>query len=103
MYARQANKGRKKVVFEPGDWVWIHLRKERFHHQRKSKLDARGDGPYQVLEKINGNAYKIELPSEYGVSATFNVTDLYPFDFDADSRMNPFQGGEDDVSATPSR
>ena len=29
-YATQANKGRKKVVFEPGDWVWLHMRKERF-------------------------------------------------------------------------
>ena len=29
-YAKQANKGRRKVVFEPGDWVWLHMRKERF-------------------------------------------------------------------------
>jgi hypothetical protein len=29
-YAKSANKGRKKVVFEPEDWVWIHMRKERF-------------------------------------------------------------------------
>ena len=35
-YAKQANKGRKKVVFEPGDWVWVHMRKERFPEQRKS-------------------------------------------------------------------
>ncbi|GKV06323.1 hypothetical protein SLEP1_g18224 [Rubroshorea leprosula] len=37
-YAKQANKGRKKVVFEPGDWVWVHMRKERFPAQRRSKL-----------------------------------------------------------------
>ncbi|KAJ8771082.1 hypothetical protein K2173_023407 [Erythroxylum novogranatense] len=30
------------VTFEPGDWVWVHLRKERFPTQRKSKLDPRG-------------------------------------------------------------
>lgn len=29
-YARQANKGRKEVVFELGDWVWVHMRKEIF-------------------------------------------------------------------------
>ena len=29
-YARQANKGRVKTVFHLGDWVWVHLRKERF-------------------------------------------------------------------------
>ena len=79
-YARQANKSRKKVVLEPGDWVWVHLRTERFPKHRKSKLQPRGDGPFQVLEKINDNAYKIDLPSEYNVSATFNVSDLSLFD-----------------------
>ncbi|PKI52171.1 hypothetical protein CRG98_027441 [Punica granatum] len=29
-YAQGANKGRKPVHFNPGDLVWIHLRKERF-------------------------------------------------------------------------
>ena len=24
------NKGRKEVLFKEGDWVWLHLRKERF-------------------------------------------------------------------------
>jgi len=27
-YAYKANRGRKLVRFEPGDWVWVHLRKE---------------------------------------------------------------------------
>ncbi|XP_060676296.1 uncharacterized protein LOC132805403, partial [Ziziphus jujuba] len=58
-YARVANQGRKSMVFEPGDWVWLHLRKERFPEQRKSKLMPRGDGPFQVLERINDNAYKL--------------------------------------------
>ncbi|XP_019435361.1 PREDICTED: uncharacterized protein LOC109341845, partial [Lupinus angustifolius] len=63
------------------DWVWIHMRKERFPSQRKSKLQPRGDGPFQVLERINNNAYKLDLPSEYGnISATFNVADLTFFD-----------------------
>ena len=31
------NKHRKKVLFEPRDLVWIHLRKDRFPHQHKSK------------------------------------------------------------------
>ena len=61
------------MVFEPGDCVCVHLRKERFPNQRKSNLDAKGDGPFQVLEKINDNAYTIDLPSEYNVLATFNI------------------------------
>ncbi len=29
-FAAKANKHRKKMTFEPGDLVWVHLRKERF-------------------------------------------------------------------------
>ena len=61
-YVRQANKGRKNVVFEPGDQVWLHMRKERFPVQRRSKLLPRGDGSFQVFERLNDNAYKLELP-----------------------------------------
>ncbi|XP_071917061.1 uncharacterized protein [Coffea arabica] len=61
-YIQSANKGRRKMVFEPGDWVWIHMRKERFPIQRRNKLLPRGDGPFQVVERINDNAYKLDLP-----------------------------------------
>jgi len=76
----------------------VHMHKERFPNQRKSKLQPRGDGPFQVLERINDNAYKIDLPGEYGVSATFNVADLTLFYTDFDSRLNPFEGRGDDVN-----
>ncbi|RDX88547.1 hypothetical protein CR513_29856, partial [Mucuna pruriens] len=42
--SRLANKGRVKVTFEPRDWVWVHMRKER----------------------ISDNAYKLDLPTTYG-------------------------------------
>ncbi|XP_052621730.1 uncharacterized protein LOC128127310 [Lactuca sativa] len=97
-YSKQANKGRRKMIFEPGDWVWLHMRKERFPAQRRSKLLPRGDGPFQVLERINDNAYKLDLPGEYNVSATFNVTDLAPFDVGSDLRTNPFQEEGNDAN-----
>ena len=53
-----------------------------------------------MLEKINDNAYKIELPGEYGVSATFNAADLSPFFGSIESRTTPFQEGEDDEDIT---
>jgi hypothetical protein len=56
--------------FEPEDWVWLYMRKERFPAKRRSKLLPRGDGPFHVLEHINDNAYKLDLPGEYNVSAT---------------------------------
>jgi len=56
-------------VFQPGDLVWVHL--------RKSKLMSRADGPFEILERVNDNAYKVNLPSEYGVWA--KVADLSPY------------------------
>ena len=81
------------------------MRKERFPEQRKSKLQPRGDGPFQVLERINDNAYKVELPGEYNVSSTFNVSDLSLFDADRESdlRTNPSQEGENDEDMTKSK
>ena len=37
-YVQQANKNRRKLVFESSERVWLHLRKERLPKQRKSKL-----------------------------------------------------------------
>ena len=78
------------------------MRKERFPAKRCSKLLPRGDGPFQVLKHINDNAYKLDLPGKYNVSATFNVTNLSPFDIGDDLRANPFQeeGNDGDQGTT---
>ncbi|KAK1601100.1 hypothetical protein QYE76_018952 [Lolium multiflorum] len=79
--AARMNKKRKEMLFKPGDMVWVHFRKDRFPKLRKSKLLPRGAGPYKVLAKINDNAYSIDLPlDEFGVSNSFNVADLTPYD-----------------------
>ena len=49
-YVNHANKGRRKLIFEPGDSVWLHVRKESFPHQWRSKLRPRRNGTFQVLE-----------------------------------------------------
>ena len=70
------DKGRKQLILEPGDLVWLHLRKDRFPELRKSKLMPRADGPFKVLQRINENAYKLDLPADFGVSPTFNIADF---------------------------
>ena len=100
-YQARANKHRRKVVFQEGDLVWIFLRRDRFPQRRFGKLQPRADGPFRVLERINDNAYKLELPGHYGVSATFNVADLSPYtegdELDVDSGTSRFLEGEDDT------
>ena len=87
--------------FEPGDWVWVHIRKENFLEQRRSKLMPRGDGPFQIIVLNNDNAYKVDIPGEYGVSDLFNVVDLSLFDVGDDSRSNPFEERGDDAIQAP--
>ena len=65
---------------------------------KKIEIQPRGDGPFQILEKINDNAYKVDLPGEFNVSATFNVADLSPFDVGDFSRSNPSEERENDES-----
>ena len=98
------SKGRKLVTFEPGDLVWLHLRKDRFPSLRRSKLMPRAAGPFKVLKKINDNAYILDLPADYGVSSSFNVADLKPYAGEAEelpSRTTSIQEGEDDEDINP--
>lgn len=81
----------------------MHTRKEQFLAQRHSKLLPRGDGRFQVIERINDNAYKLKFPNEYNVSASFYNSDLSPFDIGDDSRTNLLhgRGNNENKGATP--
>ena len=71
---------------------------------RKSKISPRCDGPFQIINKINDNAYQLDLLADYDVHSTFNIFDLIPFvgyvddDEHQNLRTNPFQVGGDDGS-----
>lgn len=103
-YKCQADKGCKQVTFEPREWVWLHMRPERFPNRRSFKLAPRGDGPFKVLERINDNAYRLELPGEFNVSTSFNVADLASFNADEPVlRLEPSQegGNDEDIELEP--
>jgi hypothetical protein len=104
-YKISGDQGRKQLDFEPDDLVWLHLRKERFPDLRMSKLMPRADDPFKVLEKINENAYKLDLPADFEVSPTFNIADLKPYlgeEDELESRVTHMQEGEDDVDINTS-
>jgi hypothetical protein len=59
--------------------------------------------PFRVLTKINDNVYVLDLPAEFGVSTSFNVADLKPYegeDKELPSRTTTVQEGEDDEGTT---
>jgi hypothetical protein len=52
-----------------------------------------------VLEKINDNAYRLDLPADFGVSPTFNIAYLKPYlgeEVELESRTTQMQEGEND-------
>jgi len=59
----------------------------------------RVDRPFEILERVNDNAYKVNFPRDYGVLATFNVADFSPYlkgDHLANLKANSPQQGEGD-------
>ncbi|XP_021740095.1 uncharacterized protein LOC110706475 [Chenopodium quinoa] len=86
------------IALPKDNWgLGVDLHEERtFSSKRKNKLMPRAEGPFEVMEKINDNAYKVDLGGQYGVSSTFNIGDLAPYFDDDELRAIPFEEGEDD-------
>lgn len=59
------------------DFVWTRF-KERFFVDVFEKLKPKADSSIKFVNRINDNAYKIDLSCEYKISTTFNVVDLSP-------------------------
>lgn len=49
-----------------------------------------------MIKIINDSVYKLDLSSDYSVSASFNVADLSLLDAGDDLRTNPFQERRND-------
>ena len=59
----------------------------------------RADGPFEILERLNDNAYKVDLPGDYEVSPAFNIAGLSPYlddNYLEDLRENSPSQGEND-------
>ena len=69
---------RREHAFKVGDLVWLdteHLRRNR----PSGKLDYKRIGPYEVIECINRNAFRLRLPIGSRQHNVFNVSKLTPF------------------------
>jgi len=78
-YKKADDAHRRDVTFNVGDLVWAVLTKDRFKPGTYNKLKSRKIGPLQVLEKINNNAYRLQLPPHMQTADVFNVKHLVPY------------------------
>jgi hypothetical protein len=59
-YKVAGDKGCKHIVFDVGDLVWLHLRKDRFPDFRKSKLMPHAAGPFGEEDEIASRTTSIQ-------------------------------------------
>ncbi|PKI58591.1 hypothetical protein CRG98_021054 [Punica granatum] len=101
-YKAIADRRRRHVEFEVGDFVWAVPTKDRFSVGDYHKLAARKIGPVEVIEKINSNAYWLKLPSHIRTADVFNVKHLVPYTGDSsdddDLRANSLHPRENDAA-----
>lgn len=75
----QANKKRKDVDIQVGDWVYLKIRPRRqssMATRLHPKLSARYYGPFEVLQQVGKVAFRLQLPEATRIHPIFHVSQL---------------------------
>ena len=74
-----ADKHRRAVSYELGDWVFLKLQPycmKSLARKLNEKLNPRYYGPFQISEKLGSVAYRLALPPDCKLHPIFHVSKL---------------------------
>nr|XP_016510345.1 PREDICTED: uncharacterized protein LOC107827676 [Nicotiana tabacum] len=74
-----ADKGRREVQFNVGDWMYVRLRPYRQLSvclQCHTKLSRCFFGPFQIVQRVGAVAYKLAFPPSSKIHPVFHVSVL---------------------------
>ena len=83
--AREHNKGRKPLDLKEGDKVLVNPHSLEWAEAKGegAKLTTRWIGPFEILQKINPNVYRLRMGDNYPGSPVINVQHLKKYETDA--------------------
>ena len=61
--------------FKVGDQVWLYISKERLKGEGKN-FKSIGYGPFDIVEKIGDNGFRLDLPPYMHIYSVVNVDKL---------------------------
>jgi hypothetical protein len=79
---KYADKDRRDLSFNVGDYVWVSTRNMKAQGDNSEKLKSKYAGPYKILRKINQVSYELQLPEvqrAHGVHPVYHVSKLRKF------------------------
>jgi hypothetical protein len=79
LYKSRNDQHREDHKFCVGDKVWLYLSKERLQGAMK-KLKPLRYGPFEIIEQVNENAFKLKLPPYMQINSVVNMEYLKLFE-----------------------